>query len=70
MRSVTTFRHARQMLSRRGRLRGRHLFRLHDLARFSLRSDRPLGFQVDGDYLGEREQVSFVSVPDALRVVI
>ena len=70
MRSLTVIRHAHQMLGRKGRLRGRHLFRLHDLAGFSLRSDRPLGFQVDGDYLGEREQVSFVSVPNALRVVI
>jgi diacylglycerol kinase family enzyme len=70
MGSLTVLRHARQMISKRGRLRGRHLFRLHDLGGFSLRSDRPLGFQVDGDYLGEREQVSFVSVPNALRVVI
>lgn len=70
MRSLTALRHASQMLRRRGRLRGRHLFRLHDLGRFSLRSDRPLGFQVDGDYLGEREHVSFTAVSNALRVVI
>jgi len=70
MRTLTTARHARQMLSRRARLRGRHLFRLHDLPSFALRSDRPLGFQVDGDYLGEREQVTFSAVPEALRVVI
>jgi diacylglycerol kinase family enzyme len=70
MRTVTMFRHARQMLRRRPRLRGRHLVTLHDLSSFSLRSDRPLGFQVDGDYLGEREQVTFSAVPAALRVVI
>ncbi len=70
MRTLTAVRHASQMLRRRGRLRGRHLFRLHDLSRFSLHSDRPLGFQVDGDYLGEREQLSFTAVPNALRVVI
>jgi diacylglycerol kinase family enzyme len=70
MRTITAVRHVSQMLRRRGRMRGRHLFRLHDMARFSLRSDRPLGFQVDGDYLGEREQVSFIAVPNALRVVI
>src|SRR5215470_15922985 len=70
MRTLTMFRHARQMLRRRPRLRGRHLVTLHDLSSFSLRSDRPLGFQVDGDYLGEREQVTFDAVPAALRVVI
>jgi len=70
MRTVTMFRHARQMLRRRPRLRGRHLVTLHDLSSFSLRSDRPLGFQVDGDYLGEREQITFTAVPAALRVVI
>jgi len=70
MRTLTMFRHARQMLRRRPRLRGRHLVTLHDLPSFSLRSDRPLGFQVDGDYLGEREQITFTAVPGALRVVI
>ena len=29
------------------------------------RPDRPLAFQLDGDYLGERESVTFRSVPDA-----
>ena len=31
-------------------------------------SARPLAFQVDGDYLGERSKVTFSAVPDALRV--
>jgi len=70
MRTVTVIRHARQMLRRRSAFRGRYLFRQHDLSSFALRSDRPLGFQVDGDYLGEREQVTFTAVPEALRVVI
>src|SRR5207244_9512163 len=51
LRTLTVVRHARQMLGRKGRLRGRHLFRLHDLAGFSLRSDRPLGVPFDADYL-------------------
>ncbi|MBI1757799.1 MAG: diacylglycerol kinase family lipid kinase [Actinobacteria bacterium] len=68
--SLTTLRHLTQMLRKAPRLRGRHLYRLHDLTGFTLSADRPLGFQVDGDYLGERERVSFVAVPSALRVVI
>jgi diacylglycerol kinase family enzyme len=41
---------------------------LHDLTEFSLRSTRPLAFQLDGEYLGERTKVAFSAVPDALRV--
>ena len=40
----------------------------HDLGEFTLRSSRPLAFQVDGDYLGEKEKVTFSAVPEALRV--
>jgi diacylglycerol kinase family enzyme len=40
-----------------------------DLSEFRLTADRPLHFQVDGDYLGEREAVAFRAVPRALRVV-
>ena len=42
----------------------------HDLAVLTLTADRPVAFQIDGEYVGEREQVSFRSVPDALRVVM
>jgi diacylglycerol kinase family enzyme len=70
MRTVTVLRTLRQVLTKRGKPRGRHLYRQHDLPGFTLRSDRPLGFQVDGDYLGEREHVTFEAVPNALRVVI
>jgi diacylglycerol kinase family enzyme len=41
---------------------------LHDLAEVTLRSARPLPLQLDGDYLGEREKVTFCAVPAALRV--
>ena len=47
----------------------RFLGRLHDVAEFTLLSARPLAFQLDGDYLGEREKVRFASVPAALRVI-
>jgi len=32
-------------------------------------ASRPQPFQLDGDYLGERQKVHFLSVPDALRVI-
>ena len=40
----------------------------HDLPEVTLLAQRPVAFQVDGDYLGPRERVTFRSVPDALRV--
>lgn len=49
--------------------RGRQVLRLHDVAEFTLVASRPQAFQLDGDYLGEREKVRFTSVPAALRVI-
>ncbi|MDG4793782.1 diacylglycerol kinase family protein [Micromonospora sp. WMMD1082] len=49
--------------------RGRQVLRLHDVAEFMLVASRPQAFQLDGDYLGEREKVRFTSVPAALRVI-
>jgi diacylglycerol kinase family enzyme len=40
----------------------------HDLPDLTLSAQQPVAFQVDGDYLGPRERVTFRSVPDALRV--
>jgi diacylglycerol kinase family enzyme len=57
-----------QLLLRRPNPHGRHMLTLHDLAEFTLRSTRPMAFQMDGDYLGEKEKVTFSSVPAALRV--
>jgi diacylglycerol kinase family enzyme len=59
-----------QLLSRREGVRGRRLLRLHDLGEFTLRADRPMALQVDGDYLGDRNVVRFTVVPDALRVLV
>ncbi len=36
---------------------------------FTVRSARPIAFQVDGEYLGETEAVKFQFVPHAIRVV-
>lgn len=49
---------------------GRHLVQLHDEAEFTLTAERPVAFQLDGDYLGERENVTFRSTPNALQVLV
>jgi diacylglycerol kinase family enzyme len=70
MRTVSTLNLIRQMLSDRNQPpNGRHVLGLHDLASLTLRCDRPVALQVDGEYMGERECVSFRSVPRALRVI-
>ncbi|MCK2212934.1 diacylglycerol kinase family lipid kinase [Actinomadura sp. ATCC 31491] len=49
---------------------GKHLVQLHDEAEFTLTAERPVAFQLDGDYLGERETVTFRSTPNALQVLV
>ncbi|MFB4285146.1 diacylglycerol kinase family protein [Nonomuraea sp. MTCD27] len=49
---------------------GRHLVQLHDEPEFTLTASRPVAFQLDGDYLGERETVTFRSTPNALQVLV
>ncbi|MEU8108076.1 diacylglycerol kinase family protein [Nonomuraea muscovyensis] len=49
---------------------GRHLVQLHDEQEFTLTASRPVAFELDGDYLGERESVTFRSTPDALQVLV
>lgn len=49
---------------------GRHLVQLHDEQQFTLTADRPIAFELDGDYLGERESVTFRSTPNALQVLV
>ncbi len=65
----STTRTVTQLLSTRGDPHGKQVLRLHDVGEFTLCCDRPQPFQLDGDYLGEREKVRFTSVPDALRVI-
>ena len=68
LRTVGTLWTASGMLTGHG-ARGRGVISLHDLREFRLAADRPMHFEVDGDYLGERESVQFQSVPAALRVI-
>jgi diacylglycerol kinase family enzyme len=70
MHTLPTLWYAGQIFNRRARPRGRRLLRLHDLDEFTLRADRPLALQVDGDYLGDRNVVRFTMVKDALRVLV
>jgi diacylglycerol kinase family enzyme len=47
----------------------KHILSLHDEKELTFRAIRPIAFQVDGEYVGEREHVTFRAVPDALRVI-
>jgi diacylglycerol kinase family enzyme len=68
--TVTIARAAAQMFSGSGRPpHGRSVVSLHDVGEVTIRSTRPVAFQLDGEYMGERECVRFLSVPDALRVI-
>ncbi|MEO3923086.1 diacylglycerol/lipid kinase family protein [Plantactinospora sp. CA-294935] len=69
LRVPSTTRMVTQSLSRRPDPRGRQILRLHDLEEFTLVAEQPQAFQLDGDYLGERNKVRFTSVPAALRVI-
>jgi diacylglycerol kinase family enzyme len=67
--TLATLNTLRQMLSAAGGPAGRHILRLHDASTFTLRAARPIAFQVDGEYVGECESVTFRSVPHVLRVI-
>lgn len=72
LRTVRSLRLVAQMLSSRPRGEGptgRGIVRRHDLAGFTLRAERPMALQVDGDLLSPTREVAFRSVPRALRVV-
>jgi diacylglycerol kinase family enzyme len=68
--TVSTLRTASQILSATRPPHGHAILTLHDQAELTLRSARPMAFQVDGEYVGEYEGVRFRSVPGALRVVV
>ena len=70
MRTIGTLNALRQMFAQDGEPpRGRDVVSLHDQPAFTLRSDRPVALQVDGEYVGEHESVTFRAVPSALRVI-
>ena len=70
MRTISTLNALRQMFAQRSEPpRGRHVVSLHDQPAFTLRAARPVALQVDGEYVGEHETVTFRAVPRALRVI-
>lgn len=59
----------RQMLSATPRLQAAHLIRQDDLPWLRVTSDTPVSCQIDGDFIGLRETMTFTAVPEALSVV-
>ena len=53
----------------RPRIEADHLIRDDDLPWLRVTSDTPVACQIDGDYLGLRDTMTFTAVPDALGVV-
>ncbi|HXV94607.1 MAG TPA: diacylglycerol kinase family protein [Pseudonocardia sp.] len=60
----------REVLRTGGDPRGRHVVRHDAVPLVRVRSEEPVALQLDGDHLGERSEVEFVAVPEALRVVV
>lgn len=70
LRTFTTLNSLRQMARRSGRPpSGKDVVVLHDEAELTIYAQRPIALQVDGEYVGEAESVTFRSVPEALRVI-
>jgi len=67
--TLRTLNVVRQMLGDGGPA-GRHVVSLHDQDALTFRAARPVAFQVDGEYVGEREHVMLRSIPNALRVLV
>jgi diacylglycerol kinase family enzyme len=59
----------RRMWSRNPRIEAEHLIRDDDLPWVRVTSDTEVACQIDGDYAGLRETMTFTSVPNALGVV-
>jgi diacylglycerol kinase family enzyme len=57
------------MLSAKPRIEAKHLIRDDDLAWVQVTSDTQVACQIDGDYVGLRETMTFASIPNALGVV-
>jgi diacylglycerol kinase family enzyme len=69
LRLPATVRTITQLLSGDDDPHGKQVVRHHDLSSFTVTATSPQAFQLDGDYLGEREKVRFAAVPRALRVI-
>ncbi|SFB61900.1 Diacylglycerol kinase family enzyme [Amycolatopsis marina] len=66
----SVLRHLRQALRPNSKHRGRRLLRHDDLEIVRIDAEEPVNFQVDGDLVGRRTSVEFISVPNALTVAV
>lgn len=70
MKVLPSLRLVRQMLAKQPKLEFKHLIRDDDVACLRVIShDRPIASQIDGDYIGNRGDMTFRAVPDALSVL-
>jgi diacylglycerol kinase family enzyme len=70
MNPLANLRLVRQMLSRRPRLKAKHLIRHDNLPWLRVScGQHPVATQIDGEYVGMRDAMTFRAVPDALGVV-
>ena len=58
-----------RMWGKKPRIEAKHLIREDDLGWIRVTSSTPVACQIDGDYAGMRDEMTFTSVPDALGVV-
>ncbi|WP_243792241.1 diacylglycerol kinase family protein [Saccharopolyspora gloriosae] len=70
MNAYVVLRYIAQMLRGSAKPHGRNALRRADVGSIHVACQEPLRLQVDGDNLGERSVIEFVSVPDALRVAV
>lgn len=56
-------------MARNPRLEAKHLIRDDNVSSVTVTSNTPAACQIDGDYIGTRETMTFTSVPEALSVV-
>ncbi|GAA4930312.1 diacylglycerol kinase family enzyme [Actinomycetospora succinea] len=66
----TVLRLINQVLSRDGAAGLKSVVQRDDAPALRITSEVPVNLQVDGDHLGQRSDVEFVAVPEALRVVV
>jgi diacylglycerol kinase family enzyme len=52
------------------KIRRRHLLYVKDQPRFLVKCDQPMPVQMDGEFIGERDEVPIESVPNALSVLV
>jgi diacylglycerol kinase family enzyme len=62
--------HVAEILLTRHGARGTDVVHRHDLPSLRRLGQRPMAWQVDGDYLGDVDALDCVAVPDALRVLL